>query len=149
MAILSLLLLSIAGGVIWLFNVEAAAILYGSNGFNPALVGVTCALGQSIAYTILYFGGDWLLRRWGWWRRRLEQMRARFHDRLHKGFLGATATAALLGIPPMTGMAAIAGSFEVRYPPLIAIALPLRTVRFIVLAAAGSRIAAWWHGFSW
>lgn len=149
MAILSLLLLSIAGGVVWVFNVEAAAVLYGSKGFHPALVGVTCAVGQSIAYTLLYFGGDWLLRRWGWWRRSLERMRARWGERLRKGFLGATATAALIGIPPMTGMAAIAGGFDVRYPPMIAIALGLRTVRFIVLAAAGSRIAAWWHGFSW
>jgi hypothetical protein len=149
MAILSLLLLSIAGGVVWLFNVEAAAILYGSNGYHPVLVGLTCAVGQSIAYTLLYFGGDWLLGRWGWWRRGLERMRARWGERLKKGFLGATATAALIGLPPMTGMAAIAASFEVRYSRMIAIALSLRTLRFIILAAAGARIAAWWHGFSW
>jgi membrane protein YqaA with SNARE-associated domain len=146
MALISLLFLSFAGGIVWVFNVEAAAMLYGAaGGWNPVLVGVTCALGQSLAYTLLFFAGDRLLRRWGWGRRQVERALARYGERLAHSFLALTVPAALVGLPPMTGMAALAGGFRVRFAPLIGIALTLRTVRFVVLAAAGAQIVAWWN----
>jgi membrane protein YqaA with SNARE-associated domain len=147
MSLLGLLLLSFAGGIVWLFNVETAAMVYGAtSGFGPVAVGLTCALGQTLAYAFLFFAGDRLLRRWGWARRRVERMRARYDVRLRRGFLGLTAPAALVGMPPMTGMAALAGGFRVPLAPFVAIALTLRSVRFVVLAVAGAQIVSWWHG---
>lgn len=146
MALVSLLFLSFAGGILWVFNVEAAAMLYGAAGtWNPLLVGVICALGQSLAYTLLFFAGDRLLRRWSWGRRQVERTLARYGERLEHSFLALTAPAALVGLPPMTVMAALAGGFRVRFAPMIGIALTLRSIRFVVLAAAGTQIIAWWN----
>jgi len=146
MGLVTLLCLSFAGGIIWLFNVEAAAMVYGAAGaHHPVVVGITCALGQSLAYTFLFFAGEWLMRHWRWGRRQVERTEQRYGDRLRRGFLAFTVPAALVGLPPMTGMAALAGGFHVRYVALIAIALPLRTVRFVALAAAGTQIVAWWE----
>lgn len=146
MDLLLLLSISFAGGIVWLFNVEATAVVFGaSSGWSPVLVGVICATGQSLAYLVLFFAGDWILGRWRWAGRKLERTRARYGERLRRGFLGLTVPAALVGVPPMTGMAALAGGFRVRLLPLLAIALPLRSVRFVVLAVAGTQLLAWWR----
>lgn len=147
MELISLLLYSFAGGIVWLFNVEAAATVCGASGeHHPLLVGLTCALGQSLAYTFLFFAGEGLLRRWGWGRRLVQRTLDRYGEKLERGFLRFTVPAALVGLPPMTGMAAIAGGFKVRFVPMISIALTLRFVRFVVLAVAGTQIFAWWEG---
>lgn len=146
MALLSLYLLSVAGGVIWIFNVEAAAILYsGKLGYHPLIVGPICALGQSTAYALLFIFGDALHARWAWARRQTDRMLSRWGDRLDSRFLVFTAAAAMFGVPPMTGMALIAPGFRVRLLPLLAVALSLRTIRLILLAAFGAQLVAWWH----
>lgn len=143
---LTLLCISFAGGIVWLFNVEATAVLYaGVGGHNPVLVGLTCAVGQSLAYTFLFFAGTWFFERWRWGKRQLERTRARYGERLRQSFLALTAPAALVGLPPMTAMAALAGGFQVRFVHMISIALSLRIVRFLALAFAGNEIAAWWR----
>ena len=110
------------------------------------MVGVTCALGQVLGYTLLFFAGDLVFRYWRWGQRKVEQTRERWGERLKKGFYGLTATAALAGLPPMTAMAALAGGFRVRFVPMISIALVLRVVRLTALAAAGNEVVAWWNG---
>jgi len=146
MAWVTLLCISFAGGIVWLFNVEATAVLYaGVGGHNPLLVGLTCAVGQSLAYTFLFFSGGWLLERWSWGRRQIERTRARYGAWLERSFLALTAPAALIGLPPMTAMAALAGGFHVRFLPMIGIAFSLRLVRLLALAFAGTEIAAWWR----
>jgi len=145
LGLLSLLAFSFAGGIIWAFNVETAAMVCGArSGWHPLLVGFACAGGQSAAYVFLFFGGDWLLGRWCWGRRQVERTRARYGSRLESSFLIFTVPAALLGIPPMTGMAALAGGFKVRLVPMISIAFSLRLVRFTILASAGMQLMVWW-----
>jgi membrane protein YqaA with SNARE-associated domain len=145
MGLLTLLLFCFASGIIWLFNAEAACILAaGSGRWSPVTVGVVCALGQTLAYTFLYFGGTWLRDHWRWWRAQLERAETRWGRVLQRSFLALTAPAALIGIPPMTAMAALAGSFKVRFLWMIAIALIGRSVRFQVLAHAGVELAVWW-----
>jgi membrane protein YqaA with SNARE-associated domain len=145
----SLFLVCVAGGFVWLFNAEAAAVAYGGMGrWHPALVGVTCAAGQVVSYTVLFFGGGWLLARWRQARERIERTRVRYGARLERSFLALTASGALVGLPPMTVLAAIAGGFRVRYPALIAIAFCLRFVRFTVLALAGNELVALWRSLA-
>ena len=146
MEFLSLLVFSFAGGIIWLFNEEAAAIAASSAGVLPAwAVALACASGQTLAYVFLFFCGHWLLSRWRWFQRQVDKMMARWGERLGRSFLLLTAPAALVGIPPMTGMAAVARSFNVRLLPLVAIAFSLRLVRLMVLAGAGTQLAGWWE----
>jgi membrane protein YqaA with SNARE-associated domain len=146
-ALLSLLVYSFAGSIVWVFNVEAAAVVAGASGsWHPLLVGATCAVGQALGYTLLYFAGEVVFRHWRWGQRKVEWTRRRYGDRLRTGFYGLTFTAALAGLPPLTAMAALAGGLPVRYLPMIAILLPLRIIRFTVLAAAGEGLLAWWRG---
>jgi len=143
-AILSLLAFSFAGGIVWLFNVESAAVVYGNqSGWHPLTVGLTCAAGQTLAYTFLFYCGDWLYSRWRWAGKQVAKTRAKYGDRLGRSFLTLTAPAALIGLPPMTAMAALAGGFQVRLLPLVAIAFSLRFVRFTLLAAMGDRLTGW------
>lgn len=145
MAFLSLLAFSFAGGIVWIFNVESAAVLYGGkSAWHPLAVGLTCAAGQTLAYTFLFYCGDWLYAHWRWAGRKIERTRLKYGERLSKSFLTLTAPAALVGLPPMTAMAALAGSFQVRPLPLLAIAFSLRVVRFTLLAAVGQPLLSWW-----
>jgi membrane protein YqaA with SNARE-associated domain len=145
-ALLSLLLFSFAGSVVWVFNVEAAATVAGaSGGWHPLIVGVTCAVGQALGYTLLFFAGEIVFRYWRWGQRKVEWTRERYGERLKTGFYGLTFTAALAGLPPLTAMAALAGGLQVRFLPMMAILLPLRIIRFTVLAAVGEELLAWWN----
>ena len=144
MEFLSLLAFSFCGGIVWIFNVEAAAIAMGaSSGWHPLTVGLACAGGQSLAYTFLYYCGGWLLSRWRWFSRKVDAMLKRWDKRFARNFLLLTVPAALIGIPPMTGMAAVARSFKVRPAPLLLIAFSLRLLRFTVLASTGDAIPRW------
>lgn len=146
MEFLSLLAYSFCGGIIWLFNVEAMAIAVGAGGsWHPLVVGLACAGGQSLAYLFLYYCSHWLLSRWRWFSRGVDRMLSRWGERLNGSFLLLTAPAALIGLPPMTGMATVARSFKVPVVPLMLIAFSLRLLRFTVLASTGDAIPGWWR----
>jgi membrane protein YqaA with SNARE-associated domain len=143
--LLTLIGICFVGGLFWVANAEATAILYGAQlGWNPLLVGIVSALSQCAMYTLLFWGGDWLIAKWTWLGRKVEKTRARFKARLDKSYLTMTATGALVGLPPMTVMALLAGGFNVRLRTLLAIAFGLRFVRFTVLAAVGTQLQQFW-----
>ena len=145
MEFLSLLTYSFCGGIVWILNVEAMAIAVGAgSGWHPLTVGLACAGGQSLAYLFLYYCSHWLLRRWRWFSRQVDRMLNRWGDRFNRSFLLLTAPAALVGLPPMTGMAVMARSFKVHVVPLMVIAFSLRLLRFTVLASTGNTIPLWW-----
>jgi membrane protein YqaA with SNARE-associated domain len=142
----SLLAFSFAGGIVWVFSVETAAVVMGASGdYHPLVVGLVCAGGQSLAYTFLFFAGDWLFTRWKWAGKQVDRTEQRWGEKLGKGFLLLTIPAALVGLPPMTGMAALAGGFRVRFLSLICIAFSFRLVRFVVLASVGVELMGWWE----
>lgn len=144
--LVSLLAFSFAGGIVWIFNVETAAVVLGARGsYHPLVVGLVCAAGQSLAYTFLFFAGDWLFARWRWARRQVDRTEERWGARLTRGFLAFTVPAALVGLPPMTGMAALGGGLRVNFLKLISIAFVFRLIRFVVLASAGVELMAWWE----
>ncbi|MCB9557601.1 MAG: hypothetical protein H6707_15945 [Deltaproteobacteria bacterium] len=144
MAFLLLIAIGFAGGIVWIFNVETAAAAYGAtSGWHPIVVGLGCALGQASAYTALFFSGEFIGQRWGWARKQIVRTREKYGERLETGFLWFTAPAALIGLPPMTGMAAVAGGFHVRLLPMLAIAFSLRWVRFTIIAWAGPQLLLW------
>lgn len=144
MEVIGLLLLSFAGSVVWLFNTEATAIVYGSQkGWHPLFVGVICALGQLGMHVALYLGGARLAVRWRWLREREERVRRRWGERLEQRYLIVTAVGAFLGAPPVVVMAALAPGFGVPLRHLVPIVFPLRVARFTLLAALGTQIGPW------
>jgi hypothetical protein len=148
MAFLSLIGIAFIGSVFWVLNVEAAAIYYGGElAWNPVAVGLTAALGQNLMYIILYKGGDELIHRWQWLGARVEKTRQRFSGHLTSRYLWITAVAALLGIPPVVAMVALASGFNLSMKAILAITYPIRTLRFTILAIFGETLFAWWNGF--
>ncbi len=146
MEVITLIAWSFAGGICWLFHAETTAIALGAaGGWHPLTIALCCAGGQSLSYVFLFFCGDWLFARWRWWRQQVDRTEQKYGARLQKSFYALTAPAALVGVPPMTGMAALSGGFRVRLLPFIAIAFSLRLVHFFVLATAGSQLVAWWR----
>jgi membrane protein YqaA with SNARE-associated domain len=144
MELLGLIALSFVGSVVWLVNTEGTAIVYGSqHGWHPLVVGVCCAIGQLGMHSLLYLGGERLLRRWRWLREREARVRARWGERLERRYLYLTGVAALTGVPPMIVLSCLAGGFGVPLRHYVAVVFPLRIVRFTVLAAVGQQIGPW------
>ena len=139
---LQLVSVGLIGSVFWVVNTESMAMYAGTQGMHPILVGVYCSLGQNAAYVVLYFGGDWLIRRWSWLGAKVELVRARVKNSSRQRFTLITIVAALTGIPPIVGMVAAAPAFHIPLRRVLAITLPCRTIRFSVLAAFGPLIWA-------
>lgn len=97
---------------------------------------VIAAIGQSITHALLFRTARGLTKLGAKKRPRLEAKIARAHQILAKwrgGELLLIACAALLGMPPMVLVACLAGALRVRFRTFVAIGLPLRTARFILI----------------
>lgn len=134
---LQLILVGIVGSVFWVVNTETMAMYAGTQGMNPLLVGGLCSCGQNIVYIALYIGGDWLIKRWQWLRIKVAFLSDKLSASSSKTFLAMTAMAAVLGVPPIVGMVALAPAFRIPLLHVLAITLPCRAVRFSILAAFG------------
>ncbi len=144
--LLSLAGMCFLGGAVWIFNAEATVIVYGAEfGFNPFLVGLVAATAQCAMYVVLYFTGAWIIRHWRWLGKKIEKARDKFASHLEKRYLVATAPAALIGIPPMTAMAALATGFQIRLLPMLTVAFIFRVARFTFLAALGFQLRSFWQ----
>ena len=134
------------GAVFWVFKVETMAVYYGGTlGWNPALVGARLALGQNMTYVIVYLGGDALLTRWKWLSDKVTRARDNVKGDMKRGFLATAAIAGLIGLPPALAMPALAPSFKVSCPALIAVTFTTRFIRFTLLASFGESLFEWWH----
>jgi hypothetical protein len=143
----SLLGLSFGGALIWAFAAEGWAVYYGTAlGWHPLAIGLVCATGQCAMYTLLYWTGGWMVLRWPWLARQIGRTRQRFARHLVERYLVATAVGALLGMPPMTGMAVLGRAFSAPYRGLIVIAFVMRFIRFTILGAIGTQLQDWWAG---
>jgi membrane protein YqaA with SNARE-associated domain len=145
--LLSLAGICFLGGAVWVFNAETTVIVYGAEfGFHPFLVGLVAATAQCAMYALLFYSGGWLMTHWRWLGSKIEKARNRFADHLQERYLVATASAALIGLPPMTAMAALGKGFQVRILRLLIVAFIFRVVRFTLLAALGFQLRAFWQG---
>ena len=132
---------SFLGTVFWLASPEAAAALAGAQHRWSALtIGFCAAGGQSVALVGLYFFGAQLRRRWRWFDRQCERVRARSPaENTQRYATGVVVTAGLLGFPPVSVTATLLAGVAPRPLPLLPLMLLLRVVRFIALGWAGAR----------
>ena len=129
------------GSIFWFVSPDATAVYYGTvANWHPLLVGVLIATGLCLAYVPVYYGGEQLVRRWSWLERQVTRTRTRYERWMHKGYLVATAAAALIGIPPLLGMVALASGFGIGARPVIIIAFTGRATRFTIMAFLGHSI---------
>jgi membrane protein YqaA with SNARE-associated domain len=88
---------------------------------------------------------NWCKRGWAW-------LRVKCHA--HPGWMiGATASSALIGVPPFMATTVLAGLAGLSLRTFILAALPARFIRFAVLAASPTLVVHLWpglrHGHHW
>ncbi len=147
MSLVYLYITGVIGSVFWLLSTEAHAAAYGTQGYHPLLVATICTVGQHTTYLALYFFGEVLTRKSVTLQRAIGKVYDRFGSKLDRYFLALTGAGALLGVPPAVGMVMLSPSFGLSLKTVFAVTIPLRFVRFAVLAWAGeslwSTIARW------
>jgi hypothetical protein len=93
-----------------------------------------------VALVGLFFFGAQLRRRWRWFDRQCERVRARSPaENTQRYATGVVATAGLLGFPPVSVTATLLAGVAPRPLQLLPLMLLLRVVRFIALGWAGAR----------
>ena len=142
----SLFGIAFVSGVFWVCNAETTSAYYVAElGWNPVTVAVVCTAGQATLYALLFKGGGWLTLRWGWLGRLVVRIRASHGARLEKRYLTTSVLAALVGVPPLAAMAALAEGFTVNIYRFLAVATGVRFLRFLGFALAGAQLSAYWH----
>jgi membrane protein YqaA with SNARE-associated domain len=132
-------------GASFIINAEATVVVTTTQfGLHPVLAGLGASSGQVILYWMLYKFGDVLARRWRWLNRQVTRTREKYGNQLDERFGILTGFAGVFGLPPVTAMAAIAPGFGMRLLTFLAIAVPLRFLRFLVLGAFSQELAALW-----
>ncbi len=128
--------LAIPSPIIFVINSEGWAAFVGLTGARPwAGVALALALGQTVCFSALYFGGHKLVARLPKVQRRLERFDAERYRPLVYVWI---SLAALIGLPPMIAMSALASGLGVSFPALFGLALAGRFARFSLLAALPS-----------
>jgi membrane protein YqaA with SNARE-associated domain len=146
MALLALLALSALSTVVPGLPEGTAVVYVEKYHWDRLPVATLCAAGQCLAFAVFYVGGEQLVSRWKRLHREVERVRARFTLHLEERFLGLTALAAVFGIPPAVGMAALGSAFHVPLRSLLSVLFVGRVARFLVLIFFGHQLTAWWHG---
>jgi len=144
-AALSLILVSFVGSVFWFVSAEGAAVLYGSQGWNPVVVGLLCASGQGAMHLLLYLGGERLIRRSAWLTRQVARTRERYQAHLDTHYLALSLLGALAGIPPLVAMSLLAAGFGLKISRYLPVLLAGRLARFALLSAFGESLGTWIH----
>jgi len=142
MSLASLAAVAFIGTVFWVASPEAATALAGAqHRWSPLAIGLAAAGGQSVALVGLYFFGAQLCRRWRWFDRQCERVRARSAvGNTQRYATGAVVTAGLLGFPPVSVTATLLSGVAPRPLQLLPLMLLLRLVRFVALGWAGARL---------
>jgi hypothetical protein len=132
--------IAIVGTLIWVASPEAAVAVFASTQkWNPALVALIAAGGQAVALTFLFLFGDQLRRRWRWFDRQCERVRARIGPRMARSSYVVAAASGLLGFPPASVTATLSPGLAPRPRPLLPLLIAMRFARFTVLAALAAR----------
>ena len=145
MSIATLFGIAVLGTVFWVASPEAAVALFASKQqWNPVVVAAVAAGGQAVSLTLLFLFGGELRRRWRWFDRKCERVRARFGDHMTRNAIVASAASGLLGLPPLSVAATLAPGLAPRPVPLLPLMIGMRFVRFVALAVL---VVQW--GFKW
>ncbi|MFT7624465.1 MAG: hypothetical protein ACI9WU_003653, partial [Myxococcota bacterium] len=84
-----------------------------------------------------YFGGRQLMVRWAVLQRAVAKIHKRWGSRLDDTFSGLLALGSLIGLPPAVGMVLLAPGFGLPLRTVLMITIPLRFIRFTIVAYAG------------
>jgi hypothetical protein len=129
------------GTFFWPASPEAAVALFSVQRGWPALaVGALAAVGQGLAYLVIYPTGDQIQRRWRWFGRKCEKLRARYGERLARGGLPIACASGLAGVPPSSTLVAVAAGLGMQARWLLPVLFLMRLVRFTVAAALATRV---------
>jgi len=140
-SLFGLLGIAFVGTFFWPVSPEAGVVLWATRyGWNPLLVGVVAGVGQAAAHVVLYFFGDQIRRRWGWFDRQCERARLRFGERLTRSTPWLGVTAGLVGLPPTSATAALAPGLGLSPTYLLPIMFVARVVRFAAVAAIAAHV---------
>ncbi len=141
----SLFCIAFVSGVFWICNAETTSAYYVARlGWNPVAVALVCTAGQAVLYALLFRGGSWLIPRWGWLARLVARIQKSHGARLESRYLATSVVAALIGVPPLAAMAALAEGFAVPIHRFLAVATGVRFVRFLGFALMGAQLNAFW-----
>jgi hypothetical protein len=131
------------GTMFWVASPEAAAVLCVTKlGWSPFVVGPLAGVGQAAALGLLFGFGDQLRRRWRWFDRQCERVRARQGARLARGTLALSVSSGLLGLPPASVTATLAPGLGITGRALLPALFATRMVRLTVVAAVAGRVGA-------
>jgi membrane protein YqaA with SNARE-associated domain len=136
--------IAVLGTLFWVASPEAAVVLFTSQRqWGPLAIAAVAAGGQAVSLTLLFLFGGQLRRRWRWFDRQCERVRARFGERMTRNALVVVATSGLVGFPPASVSATLAPGLAPRPAPLLPLLVVTRFARFVVLAAAVWRWGRW------
>jgi len=131
--------IAVVGTVFWLASPEAAVALFASaRRLHPLVIGLVAGGGQAVSLTVLFLFGDQLRRRWRWFDRKCERVRARFGERMTRNAIVVASASGLLGFPPVSVSATLAPGLAPRPVPLLPLMIVTRIVRLTVVAALAS-----------
>jgi hypothetical protein len=135
------------GTMFWVASPEAAAALSATRfGWSPLVVGGLAGLGQTAALLLLFAFGDQLRRRWRWFDRQCERVRASQGHRLARGAVPLAITSGLLGLPPASVTATLAPGLGIRGEQMLPILFLMRVARLTAVAALATRVGgAFFH----
>jgi membrane protein YqaA with SNARE-associated domain len=140
MSLAALFGISIVGTVFWVVSPEAAAAFEATQGRWPPLdIAAAAASGQLVAQALLYAFGHALRRRWPWFDRQCERLRARLGSRLRRGDKAVVLASALVGLPPTSTVATLAPALGLRARAVLPLLFAGRVARFAVVAAIAAR----------
>jgi membrane protein YqaA with SNARE-associated domain len=140
-SLLTLFGISLLGTVVWVVSPEAAAALYASQRvWHPLVIGLVVACGQAVTQAALFAFGDLLRRRWPRFDRQCERVRLRFGRTLQRGSALLASSSGLLGLPPVSAVAALAPGLGLRAVQVLPPIFVMRVIRFAAIAALADRL---------
>ena len=142
---ITLYLTGVVSGLFSLINSEAATVLAVVKYDTPAwLAALACASGQTTMYLLLYQFGELLIKKWVWFHDQIERAKTRYADHLDRNVVVLTAIGALLGVPPLFLMAALAPGLNMRRWVLCITVWPIRAGRFWLIATFSEQLKFLW-----
>ena len=133
--------ISMIGTIVWVINAEVSAAVYTSQlNHNVITVGIVCAFGQGVTYSLLYWFGEKLARQWKGLQNQLDKIQNRFGDHLLSTFTFLCFLGGVIGLPPAIGMATLAAGLGVSYRASIPFIIAGRFIRFTVIGLAAEML---------
>jgi membrane protein YqaA with SNARE-associated domain len=128
------------GTVFWLASPEVAvAVCAVKGGWHPLVIGAVAGAAQALALSLLFFFGDQLRLRWGWFNRKCAHFAAAYGKTISHSAMVVAISSGLLGLPPVSATAVLAPGVGLRARQLLTVMFVMRVIRFAVVAALANQ----------